>query len=127
MRPLQARLLAVLRAAYWLSAAVYLPLGLLLYFFPGSLSQLLSLSPLWLARLTGAIITAWGGLLIAAAYRPDSVTRYGLSVANLLAVATLVPAVLRGNLGAVGGPLLAIAALLAVAAVLALVGGVRRA
>ena len=116
----------MLRAAYWLSAIVYLPLGVLLYFLPGDFSSLLSLSPLWLARLSGALLTAWGGLLIAAAYKPDSVTRYGLAAANLLAVATLVPAVLRGNLGAVGGPLLVVAGLLGASGVLALVAGVRR-
>ncbi|WP_420596701.1 hypothetical protein [Deinococcus sp.] len=116
----------MLRAAYWLSAAVYLPLGVLLYFFPTNLSQLLSVSPLWLARLSGALLTAWGGLMIAAAYRPDSVTRYGLAAANLLALATLVPAVLRGNLGLISVPLLVIAGVLGVAGLLALAGGVRR-
>ncbi|TSA85889.1 hypothetical protein FNU79_08910 [Deinococcus detaillensis] len=117
----------MLRAAYWLSAVIYLPLGVLLYFFPSSLSQLLSLSPLWLARLSGALLTAWGGLLIAAAFHPDSVTRYGVAAANLLAVGTLVPAALKGSVGTVGGLVLSVSAVLGVAGILALIGGGRRA
>ncbi len=113
----------MLRAAYWLSSVVYLPLGLMLYFFPSGLAELLSLSPLWLARLSGALLTAWGGLIIAAAFKPDSLTRYGLAAANLLAVATLIPAALRGNLGAASGLVLVIAGVLGLAGVLALLGG----
>lgn len=113
----------MLRAAYWLSAALYLPLGLLLYFFPSNLSQLLGLSPLWLPRLSGALLSAWGGLMIAAAFRPDSVTRYGLAAANLLAVATLVPAALTPTAGALSAVLLLLSGVLGLAGVLALIGG----
>lgn len=121
----------MLRAAYWLSAVLYLPFGVLLYFFPSSLSQLLSINPLWLARLCGALITAWGGLMVAAPFYPDSLTRYGLAAANLLALATLLPAALRGSLGgnldAVSALLMVAAALLGLSGVLALLGGKRRA
>jgi len=117
----------MLRAAYWLSAVIYLPLGLILYFFPTSLSQLLSLSPLWLARLSGALLTAWGGLIIAAAFKPDSITRYGLAAANLLAVATLVPATLRGTVGAASSAVLIVCGVLGVSGLLALAGGTHRA
>ncbi|WP_245896074.1 hypothetical protein [Deinococcus irradiatisoli] len=117
----------MLRAAYWLSAVLYLPLGLVLYFFPSNLSELLGLSPLWLPRLSGALITAWGGLLIAAAYRPDNVTRYGVAAANLLAAATLIPAALRGTAGAVSGLMLIVSIVLGVAGLLALLGGSRHA
>ncbi len=116
----------MLRAAYWLSAVLYLPLGLILYFFPSSLSQVLGLSPLWLPRLSGALITAWGGLIIAAAFRPDSVTRYGLAAANLLAAATLVPAALRSAGGAASALMLIVSVILGVAGLLALIGGDRR-
>ena len=117
----------MLRAAFWLSAIVYLPLGLVLYFFPSNLSQLLSLSPLWLARFSGALISAWGLLMILAPYRPDSLTRFALIAANLLVIATLIPAVLRGVTGAASPLLLGICALLGVAALLGIVGGERRA
>ena len=117
----------MLRAAYWLSAVIYLPLGLVLYFFPSGLSQLLGLSPLWLARLSGALLTAWGGLVIAAAFRPDSVTRYGLAAANLLAVATLVPAALRGTVGAASGTVLVVCGILGVSGLLVIAGGTHRA
>ncbi|MHA0034781.1 hypothetical protein ACXXDK_07600 [Deinococcus sp. PESE-38] len=44
----------MLRAAFWMTALLLVPLGLLLYFLPGSAAQLIGISPLWLARASGA-------------------------------------------------------------------------
>lgn len=74
----------------------FLPLGIVLYFFPDVLALTLGVHPLWLARLSGAALSAWGVLLAAAPRWPDSLVRYGMVAVNLLTVATLLPAVLRG-------------------------------
>lgn len=85
----------MLRAAFWLTALLFIPLGLLFYFLPESAAQQLGFSPLWLVRGAGALLLAWGGFQVAASFAPDGVKVGGLVAGNLLSVATLLPAVLR--------------------------------
>lgn len=115
----------VLRAALWLTSLVFVPVGLFLYFLPPEVATLLTVSPLWLARVSGGLVLAWGLLLLAASGRPDALGAGALAGGNLLLVAALVPAVLR--LGdtlppAVRGAMLGFAGLLTVLAVLGLLG-----
>ncbi|MFB9994150.1 hypothetical protein ACFFLM_19520 [Deinococcus oregonensis] len=88
----------MLRASFWLTAAVFLPLGLLLYFLPASLAGAVGVSPLWLARVCGGILAVWGAFLIASGSvsgQPQGIAVGGLVGGNLLSAATLVPAVIR--------------------------------
>ncbi|GAA5514662.1 hypothetical protein Dcar01_03418 [Deinococcus carri] len=85
----------MLRAAFWLSALVFLPAGLFLYFLPAGVASLLGVSPLWLARAAGGLVVAWGAFLLAASARPDSLGTGALAAGNLLTVAALVPPVVR--------------------------------
>lgn len=85
----------MLRAAFWLSALVFLPVGLFLYFFPPGTASLLGVSPLWLARWAGGLLVAWGAFLLVAGSRPDSLSIFALAAGNLLTVAALVPPALR--------------------------------
>ncbi|EYB68377.1 hypothetical protein DEIPH_ctg025orf0263 [Deinococcus phoenicis] len=85
----------MLRAAFWLTALVFLPVGLVLYFLPPGLASLLGVSPLWLARAAGGLFVAWGVFLLAASARPDSLSAFALAGGNLLTVAALVPPALR--------------------------------
>lgn len=85
----------MLRAAFWLTALLFIPLGLLFYFLPESAAQQLGFSPLWLVRGAGALLLAWGGFQAAASFAPDGVKVGGLVAGNLLSVATLLPAALR--------------------------------
>ena len=98
---------------------LFLPAGLLVYVLPPAA---LGVSPLWLARVAGAIVTAWGLTLLAGAARPSLPGVVGLVAGNLLIVATLVPAALRSGLPPMLQTLFyAVSALLGVLAVLALV------
>lgn len=85
----------MLRAAFWLTALVFVPAGLFLYFLPPGVASLLGVSPLWLARVAGGLVVAWGALLIAASFRPDGLGAGALAGGNLLTVAALVPPALR--------------------------------
>lgn len=86
----------MLRFVFWLSAVLYLLPGLLLYFLPEAGLPILSVSPVWAARVAGGVLVAWGLQLLLASGRPSGAGVAGLAAANLLAAATLVPAVLRG-------------------------------
>ncbi|WP_189064484.1 MULTISPECIES: hypothetical protein [Deinococcus] len=86
----------MLRVAFWLTALLFVPLGLYLYFLPPGVSALIGVSPLWLARGSGALLLAWGAFQVAASFRPDAVKVAGLAGGNLLCVAALLPAALRG-------------------------------
>lgn len=113
----------MLRAAFWFTALLLLPCGLFLYFMPASVAGIAGVSPLWLARVSGGLLVAWGAFQVAASVHPDGVKVGGLVGGNLLTVAAIVPAVIRT--GATMPPalrtaLLAVAAALAVLAVLAL-------
>ena len=102
-----------------LNALVFLPAGLLLYFLP---LASLGVNPLWLARVAGALIVAWGAALVAGAARPGAQAVVQLVTGNLLVTATLVPAALRAGLPApLRTTLLVVGAALFVLAVLALV------
>lgn len=85
----------VLRTAFWLTALLFIPAGLTLYFLPAKAAALAGIYPLWLARASGGLLLAWGGFQVAAGLYPDAVKVGGLVAGNLLLVATLVPALLR--------------------------------
>ncbi|AAF10478.1 hypothetical protein [Deinococcus radiodurans] len=85
----------MLRAAFWMTALLLVPLGLLLYFLPGSAAQLIGISPLWLARASGGLLLAWGLFQLFAGAQPDGAKVGGLVTGNLLTVATLLPALLK--------------------------------
>lgn len=85
----------MLRAAFWLTALVFLPVGLFLYFLPPTAATLLGVSPLWLARVAGGVITAWGAFLLVAGARAEGEGVFALATGNLLTVAALVPPALR--------------------------------
>lgn len=111
----------MLRASFWLTALLLIPLGLGLYFLPGDLARVLDVSPLWLARAAGGLLLAWGTFQLAASHAPDAAKVGGLVAGNLLMVATLLPAALRLGLpGTLRGALLILVGWLGLAAVLAL-------
>ncbi|QLG10329.1 hypothetical protein HLB42_05750 [Deinococcus sp. D7000] len=87
----------MLRASFWLTALLFIPLGLLLYFLPPPLAATLGVSPLWLPRVAGGLMLAWGAFQVAAAFAPDGAKVGGLAGGNLLTVAALLPAALRGD------------------------------
>ncbi|MFK7603837.1 hypothetical protein ACI3L1_16665 [Deinococcus sp. SM5_A1] len=87
----------MLRVSFWLTALLFIPLGLLLYFLPPSLAATLGVSPLWLPRVAGGLLLAWGAFQVAAGFAPDAVRVGGLAGGNLLTVAALLPAALRGD------------------------------
>ncbi|MDL2345517.1 hypothetical protein QOL99_15365, partial [Deinococcus sp. MIMF12] len=74
----------MLRAALWLTSLVFVPVGLFLYFLPPEVAALLTVSPLWLARVGGGLVLAWGLLLLAASRRPDALGAGALAGGNLL-------------------------------------------
>lgn len=85
----------MLRASFWLTALIFMPAGLLLYFLPPSVAALVGVSPLWLARFSGGLLLAWGAYQLAASFAPDAVKVGGLVGGNLLSVAALLPPTLR--------------------------------
>lgn len=87
----------MLRASFWLTALLFIPLGLLLYFLPPALAATLGVSPLWLPRVAGGLMLAWGAFQVAAGFVPDAVRVGGLAGGNLLTVAALLPAAVRGD------------------------------
>ena len=89
------KLPGVLRASFWLTALLFIPLGLLLYFLPPVLAGTLGVAPLWLPRVAGGLVLAWGAFQVAAGFAPDAVKVGGLAGGNLLTVAALLPAALR--------------------------------
>nr|WP_217449462.1 hypothetical protein [Deinococcus sp. JMULE3] len=115
----------VLRVAFWLTALLFIPLGLYLYFLPPDVASLIGVSPLWLARGAGALVLAWGAFQVAAGFAPDRVKIGGLVGGHLLLVAALVPAALRGG-DALAAPvrtsMLVVSGVLAVLAVLGILG-----
>lgn len=86
----------MLRFVFVLSAAFYLCFGGLLYFLPSAGVGGLTVTPLWVARVAGAVVAAWGVSLALSSSRPSVPALGGLVVANLLVAATLVPAALSG-------------------------------
>ncbi|MFC4454933.1 hypothetical protein [Deinococcus sonorensis] len=108
----------MLSAVFVVNALLFLPLGLLLYFLPGSL---LAVNPLWLLRVAAALVAAWGVQLLAGAWRPSAQAVTGLAAGNLLLVATLIPAALRTGMGgALQAGVLGLSGVLLLLAVLAL-------
>jgi len=115
----------VLRVAFWLTALLFIPLGLYLYFLPPDVASLIGVSPMWLARGAGALVLAWGAFQVAASFAPDRVKVGGLVGGHLLLVAALVPAALRGGdalPGAVRTALLVVSGVLAALAVMGILG-----
>lgn len=110
----------MLRIAFVLSAALFLFAGGLLYFLPVGGAAGLNVSPLWVARLAGAVLVAWSAQLLFAAGRPSPAAVGGLAVGNLLVAATLVPAALRGAAPLPLGAMLGVCGLLVLLALLAL-------
>ena len=78
-----------------MTALLLVPLGLLLYFLPEGTARLAGVSPLWLARVSGGLLLAWGAFQLFASARPDAAKVGGLVAGNLLTVAALLPALLR--------------------------------
>lgn len=66
-----------------------------MYFLPPSVATLVGISPLWLARVMGGLLMAWGAFQMAASAEPDNVKVGGLAGGNLLTVAAIVPAIVR--------------------------------
>lgn len=108
------------RVSYWLSAPVYLLPGLLFYLITEGLAFSLGVSPLWLLKVSGGLLLAWGALLVAASLRPEPVTLGALVFGNLLTAAVLVPAALAGRAGPLAPVLLGVGLYLALVALLAL-------
>lgn len=101
-----------------INALLFLPAGLLIYFLP---LASFGVSPLWLARVAGAVIVAWAAALIAGAARPTGPAVVQMVTGNLLVTATLVPAALRaGLLGPLRSVFLGVSLVLFVLAVLGL-------
>lgn len=117
-------LAGVLRAAFRLTALLFIPVGLFVYFLPPDVATLLGVSPLWMARVLGGLLFAWGVFQLAAAQRPDGVKVAGVAGGNLLILAALLPPALRAGDTMPGGLRLALfilSALLAILAVTAIV------
>lgn len=113
----------MLRAAFWLTALVFVPTGVFLYFLPPGVAAVLGVSPLWLARLAGGLVLAWGAFLFVASGQPDRRSTFAFVLGNLLVVAALVPPALRlaATLpGAVRGLMLGVSLLLGILAVVGL-------
>ncbi|ADV67727.1 hypothetical protein Deima_2084 [Deinococcus maricopensis DSM 21211] len=87
----------VLRAVYVLSGLLYLPVGVLLMFLPTDWAAMLGVQPLWLPRVAGAVLSAWGVQLLFGAVGAERASRIGLALANLLVAATILPAALRAT------------------------------
>jgi len=107
-----------LRSTFVINGLLFLPAGLLIYFLP---LASFGVSPLWLARVAGAVIVAWAVSLFAGAARPSTSAVVQLVVGNLLVTATLVPAALRAGLpGLLRGAFLGLGVVLVVLALLGL-------
>lgn len=107
-----------LRSTFVINGLLFLPAGLLIYFLP--LSSF-GVSPLWLARVAGAVLVAWAVSLFAGAAKPGTPAVVQMVVGNLLVTATLVPAALRAGLpGPLAGAFLGLSVVLVVLAVLGL-------
>lgn len=115
------------RVSYWLSAPVFLLPGLLFYLITEGLAFSLGVSPLWLLKVSGGLLLAWGVLLVSASLRPSPVTLGALVTGNLLLAAVLVPAALAGRAGPLTPLLLGVGLYLAALAVLALLSWPRTA
>lgn len=102
----------VLRVAFWLTALLFLLLGLTLYWLPQQ--QLPGAVPLWLARSIGALLTAWGLGLLYSGYRTDPTGRVLLVAGNLLLAATLGAAALKLDLPELGPLMLGVSGFLVV-------------
>ncbi len=117
----------MLRIVFILSAALFLLAGGLLYFLPVGGAAGLAVSPLWPARVAGAVLLAWGAQLLFSAARPSAAAVGGLATGNLLVAATLVPAALRGTAPLPLVAVLGVCGLLILLALLALVSPRERA
>ncbi|GGJ60277.1 hypothetical protein [Deinococcus aquiradiocola] len=108
-----------LRTTFVLNALLFVPAGLLVYFLP---LGTLGVNPLWLGRVAGALLLAWGVSMAYGAWRPVGAAVVQFVTGNLLLAATLVPAALRASMpGTLRTALVAVGVALAVLAVLALV------
>lgn len=118
----------MLRVAFILTALIFIPAGLYLYFLPPTVAALVGVSPLWLARVAGGVLLAWGVSTLAGSAQPDALRTGALVGGNLLTVAALLPAVLAGGASLPAALrtavviLIAFMALLAVTALLAFPG-----
>lgn len=113
----------MLRVAFILTALIFIPVGLYLYFLPPAVAALLGVAPLWLARVAGGVLLAWGVSTLAGSAQPDALRTGGLVGGNLLTVAALLPAVLATGASlpaALRTVVIVLIAFLAVLAVLAL-------
>lgn len=114
----------MLRAAFWLTALLFLPVGLSFYLFSEEVAYSLGIYPLWLVRVSGGLILGWGVNQAAAGFSPNRSKIAGLVTGNLLVIATLVPVLLKQvSLFSAGlsKSLWAIVVILGLSAVLALI------
>jgi len=114
----------MLRFVFVLSAVFFLLLGVALYFLPASGLAGLAVTPLWVARVAGAVLLAWGAQLLVGAAQPSPAAVAGLVMGNALVAATLAPAALRGVAVVTGVPTvlwLVLSGALVLMAVLALI------
>ncbi|WP_309570844.1 hypothetical protein [Deinococcus sp.] len=112
----------MLRAVFLITGLTFMLTGLYLYFLPPAVAALLGVAPLWLARVAGGVVLAWGASTLAGSARPDVLRTGALVGGNLLVVASLVaPVIATGSaLPATARPvLLGVAALLSVLAIAA--------
>ncbi|PNY82367.1 hypothetical protein [Deinococcus koreensis] len=87
----------MLRVAFILTALIFIPTGLYLYFLPPTVAALAGVAPLWLARVAGGVLLAWGVATLLGSARPDGLRTGALVGGNLLTVAALLPAVVAGG------------------------------
>lgn len=114
----------MLSAAFRLTALLFIPVGLYLYFLPPQVAAILGVSPLWLARILGGLLFGWGVFQIVASLKPDGAKVAGLAGGNLLIVAALLPPALRSSVmlpGMLRGVLLGLCVLMGVLAIMAIV------
>lgn len=97
-----------------------------MYSLSSEAAMSIGVSPLWLVRGCGAIVLGWGVAQLAASFRPDQSRVIGLVAGNMLLVATLTPALIAQKeqlmTMPIGKILLSIAVILALSAVLAILG-----
>ncbi|THF88810.1 hypothetical protein E7T09_06455 [Deinococcus sp. KSM4-11] len=87
----------MLRAVFLITGVIFVLTGLYLYFLPPAVAALLGVAPLWLARVAGGVVLAWGASTLAGSARPDGLRTGALVGGNLLVVASLLAPVIAAG------------------------------